>query len=476
MIGDFLFGLVPLMIEELARGGGGGSGGGGSGGGGSSGGGSGGSGGGGLFYFVGLVGYIPMHFLGAFLRKHYFKTHWLGARIFGWVVAGAIALVCIILIPIFHSWLVAIYGIIPIGIGALLGISAGLQNWFVKFGQSTKARKALAAAASNDTVWNEDKLLKYVEGIFYKFQKDWTNFDTASMKLYMSPQYFNHSNLMMYALKGAHRINKVTSPALISKIIVTANDSANNDEDMFEVAISASADDQLYDDRTNVLLFQDKSTFTEFWRFIRKDNSWLFDGIRQQTQSVATTSNAIEKFAQQNGLYYSADWGWLLLPADGYLFNHGKFGTSDINNHVIGIVNNVLTQLYTYTPNPNAQGVVGIDQYLVVQTNVPKTYGRILVRRRSKFINWPVKGLVQVKMEWGEFNNMYDVYASDLERVTSFELLNPAFMAHLRDLPFEVNIEVVDNVVYLFTKGNTNAAIYASLYEIVLKAHKEMQL
>jgi hypothetical protein len=59
MIDDFLFGQVPLIIEELARGGGGGSGGGGSGGGsggGGSGGGSGGGGGGaGIFYVVGLV-------------------------------------------------------------------------------------------------------------------------------------------------------------------------------------------------------------------------------------------------------------------------------------------------------------------------------------------------------------------------------------------------------------------------------------
>jgi hypothetical protein len=471
MMGAFLLGQIPLIIEEFARGGGGGSGGGGGGGGGSSGGS--GSGGGGIFYIVGLAGYIPMHLLGGLLRRHFFKEYWFAARVIGWVIAGLVAAVSIALIFIFKSFLIAFYVNVPIAVGALLGMAAGLNAWVGKFNQNTKVKNAVATYASKDTVWNEANILKFTEGIFYKFQKDWTNFDTDSMQQYMTTNYYNHNRLMMYALKGAHRINKVENPTIISKYILSAHDSDNNDEDTFEVAITATADDQLYDDRTNTLLFRDRSSFTEYWRFNRSGNNWMFAGIRESTEGPATpASYAISQFAAQNGLYYSADWGWLLLPADGYLFQHGKFGTSDINNHAIGFVDNVLTQLYTYTPNPNG----GADVYLIVQTNVPKTYGRILVRRRSKFINLPVKGLTKVTMEWGEFNNMYDVYASDLERVTSFELLNPAFMANLRDLAYEVNIEVVDNVVYIFTKGNTLAGTYASLYDIVLKAHKEMKL
>lgn len=470
MMGVFLLGQIPLILEELARGGGGGSGGGG--------GGSGGSGGsgGGILYIVGLIGYIPMHFIGGWLRKSFFKEYWLAARIVGWTIAFVAAGLSIAFIFIAHSFLLAFYVNVPIAVGVLLGMASGLNAWYAKMGQSSKIRNALAKAESKDTAWNEAKLTTYVEGIFYKFQQDWTNFDTESMRRYLSPNYYNHIYLMMAALRGAHRINKVMNPRIISKIIVAAHDSDNNDEDMFEIAITAKADDQLFDDRTNKLLFQDDNTFTEYWRFIRRGNEWLFDGIRQQTQSAVATSQAMEHFAQENGMYYSADWGWLLLPADGYLFSHGRFGTSDINNHIIGVVHNVLTQLYTYTPVLNSDSPMANDQFLIAQTNVPKSYGRILVRRRSRFINWPVRGLTQVKMEWGEFNNMYDVYASDLERVTSFELLNPAFMAHLRDLPFEVNIEVVDNVVYIFTKAKTSIEYYKALYDVLLKAHKEMKL
>jgi len=479
MLGPLFLDQFSSLLEDFARGGGGGSGGGGGGGGGSSGGSSSGSGGGigGGLYLVGLIAYFPMHALGAALRKYqYGKGHWLAARMVGWAIVGIVAFLSILIVPLFHAMALAFYISFPLAIGALAGMASGLSGLVKVVNQSNKMRTALKLAASKDAAWDEKTLLKYVEGVFYKFQQDWTNFDTESMKRYLSPHYQNHISLMMAALKGAHRVNKVMNPQITATIIAAAHDAENNDEDSFEAAITARADDQLYDDRTNTLLFQDANTFTEYWRFIRQGNTWLFDGIRQATQSDATTSLTIAEFAQQNGMHYSADWGWLLLPADGYLFSHGKFGTSDINNHVIGVVNNVLTQLYTYEPSPETRSLLSIDQYLVLQTNVPKSYGRILVRRRSKFINLPVKGLMRVKMEWGEFNNMYDVYASDMEKVTSFELLNPAFMANLRDLPFEVNIEVVDNVVYLFTKAATDVSTYKALYDILLKAHKEMKL
>jgi len=476
MIGAFFLGQIPLILEELARGGGGGSSAGG--GGGSSGSSSSGGGGaGGIFVLVGLVGYVPLHFLGAQLRKYWYgKDTWRITQAIGWSIVGLVVVAILVLVPVFGSLLLTFYGLIPVAIGAVIGMAAGLYAAFPKVAQTSKMRKALGIASSNDTVWNEKNVLKYVEGIFYKFQQDWTKFDIASMKQYLSPHYHGHITLMMQALHDAHRINKVMSPQVLSSVIATVHDADNNDEDMFEVAFTATANDQLYDDRTDTLLFRDTSTFTEYWRFVRQGNNWLFDGIRQDTQNDSKTRSEIAQFAEQNGMYYSADWGWLLLPADGYLFNHGKFGTSDINNHAIGLVNNVLVQLYTYAPDVNAQTDTGIDKYLVVQTHVPKDYGRILVRRRSKFINWPVKGLTQIKMEWGEFNDMYDVYASDLERVTSFELLNPAFMANLRDLPLAVNIEVVNNVVYLFAQAKSDVASYKIFYDILLKAHKEMKL
>ena len=477
MMGLLLIDQFSSILIEFARGGGGGSGGGHGGGysGGSSSGGSGG-GFGGLLYLVGMVSYIPMHSLGMILRKSKVNhDRWVVVRALGWSIAGAIALTCLILIPIFHSIVTTLYFLLPIAIGAIVGMAAGLHGWIKKAKQSSMVSSALRIAEKNDYIWNEKRLVSYTQGIFLKFQKDWSEFNTESMGRYLSPAYQNHVGLMLQALKAAHRINLVQDITITSAIITGVTDSVDDSEDSFLVGFTVSAHDQLFDDRDNRLLFQDNNSFTEFWRFKRSGNDWLLDGILQATQDESKVRNDIQQFAVAKNMYYSADWGWLLLPVDGYLFSKGRFGTSDINNHVIGYVNNTLTQLYTYQPDlSNASN--GGDQYLVMQTNVPKTYGRILVRRRSKLLNVPVRGLTQMKMEWGEFNNLYDVFASDLERATSFELLNPAFMAQLRDLPFAVNIEVVDNVVYIYTKAGVSTALYESLYEILLKAHKEMKL
>lgn len=463
-MGPFLLGQIPLFVEEFARGGGGGSGG------------SGGSGGGGVFYLVGLIGYLPMHFIGSKLRKHLLgKPLWKFIQIGMWIGVIILGFILVVVFAALQTAIGELYVALPIAVGALIGTGSGLYGWFAKVKQSQKTKDALVAASQKDGAWNEEALVAYATKVFYRYQKDWSDFNTESMKGYLSQNYFNHSTLMLYALNGAHRLNKVNNPAIKTALITAAFDSDDNSKDMFTVGFTAAANDQLYDTRTNKLLFQDNNTFTEFWHFIRSGNGWLFNGITQATENQTKVRPDIQNFAAQNGLYYSADWGWLLLPVDGYLFKGGKFGTSDINNHMIGFVNNVLTQGYTYQPNQTSDGY-NPDNYLIMQTNVPKTYGRILVRRKAKLLNLPVGGLTHIKMEWGEFNDMYDVYASDLERVTSFELLNPAFMAVLRDLPFEVSIEVVDNVVYIYTKARTEISHYAALYDVLLKAHKEMKL
>lgn len=194
---------------------------------------------------------------------------------------------------------------------------------------------------------------------------------------------------------------------------------------------------------------------------------------------MLTYNAELEKFAAANKFCYSADWGWLLLPERGQLFGSGKFGLSDINNHVIGVYNNVLIQLYTYIS-------FGGDakSYLIAQTSLPKSYGDIVVRRRRTGMNFKIRGLNKLSTEWGDFNKKYDIFASNAEQATSFELLNPLFMEKLEAIPFEVNIEVVDNVVYLYADENAHgiassqedASRYGAMLEVLKAAFIEMRM
>ena len=59
--------------------------------------------------------------------------------------------------------------------------------------------------------------------------------------------------------------------------------------------------------------------------------------------------------------------------------------------------------------------------------------------------------------------------------IAATELLTPNFMEKIYGLPFELNIEVVDNVVYFFTK-NRGADNYQQMLEVLSWAFDEMKM
>lgn len=184
-------------------------------------------------------------------------------------------------------------------------------------------------------------------------------------------------------------------------------------------------------------------------------------------------------------MFYSLDMGWLLLPSKGLLMSRGRFGTSDINNHVVGTYNNRLVQLYTYTPIPLSKNSMN---WLVLQVTLPKSYGGIIAQRNRKvFSSTSVyqktpKEYKKYEFEWNDFNKRYSVHATDADRLAAFELINPGFMAYLYDNDPNVSIEVADNVLYLYrylgarTTATVNTGEYETMLTIALKAFKELQL
>jgi len=382
----------------------------------------------------------------------------------GWVLCGVLAGACLLLGSL--GFLVAI--------GALAGMGAGLYNWFSKLKRGKKATKKLQTAAQLDPAWDEPAILARTKELFDAYQKDWSARAWEKMAAYMTPRYYQHASLMVAALMQAKRINQVDTPWIKQSMIVDLDDQADNNSDTVKVGLTAQADDKLINELTGEVIYKDGSEFTEYWRLKRQGNTWLLDGIDQATAAEWKKDVELERFALENGFFYSLDYGWLLIPSRGQIFNTARFGTSDINNHIIGLYNEYLLQLYTYDPVPGSAG-----SYLIAQTNVPKSYGNIVVRRKhlTNFIK--PRGLQKIAMEWGDFNKKYEVFASSAEGVTSFELLHPAFMVQLEALPFEVNIEVVDNVVYLYSNQPTDkvpSVRYRQMLDILREAYKQMRL
>lgn len=468
--------LLTNGLTVFARGGGGGSGGGGGGGGGGfSGGssGSGGSGGGAPFVFLAGVGYVPATIWTSFARRRLTESN----AIIGSLV-GTLAYAGFWLFVAFgmHFW----WGIM-ISLFALIGGLAGYRGWGQQyFKRLGKAKADIAKAAETDPAWDLTTLQITVSEIFMKFQADWSTFNIDSMKTYLSDTYWQHMSLVMAAIKLRDRRNDVQNPQLISTPQpITVSDFEDNSQDRVTFLINAKAHDVLLEsvDGQETELFADNNSFTEYWNFVRSGKTWILEGISQATESAYMLRSNIEAFAKDNGMFYSRDWGWLLLPRRGVLFSGGRFGRSDINNHVIGVYRTLIVELYTYLPN-TAQNNSNQQQYTIAQVALPKRYDSLIVEAKQggmlKLFQKAPAGYNKLSLEWNDFNKRYNVFATNVDQVTAFELLHPVYMEKLFALPFKVSIEVVDNVVYLYTQDRN--ADYATMYNILKDAFEEMKL
>jgi len=327
---------------------------------------------------------------------------------------------------------------------------------------------SLAQAEQASQIWNQQSLKSLGQDTFQNYQKDWSAYNLASMQAYMSPEYYAKNVLLIMALQELRRKNTTVIKSF-SDIFVA---DFSEDQKTCRIGMTVSVQDQLIDTHEERTLFELPLTVTEYYRFTHDGSRWIFTGIDQSTAEPSTQVAQLQQFASENGYFYSLDWGWLLIPSKGQLFSQAKFGKSDINNHLIGQHNDMLVQLYTYNPHPNIA-----ESYLVAQVALPKSYGDIVVRRKNSWVRPSVKGLTEVTLEWPQFHEKYEVYASDLERVTSFELLHPAFMEKLEALPIEINIEVVDNTVYLYNKSQVrDETAYPIILGVLQEAFKQMRL
>lgn len=452
--------LLPDILTVFARGGGGGSGG---------------SSGGGGGEVIAMIGYFPSYYTGKLVKKLLprkaelivsFTSATLMSGLLLWlayVIDGGFFFMFLIVLGIWLGWYAAFYG-----------------TWEKIKNRAARTKGAVDKAALSDSVWQSDQLLVHARQVFMQYQQNWSDFDITSMQSYMTRRQLLLSGLMLRSLREMGRVNTVANPFIANIAIVNIHDSSDDSEDWFQVAIEASANDTLRDARSGQVLFTDKSTFIEYWTFVRQNNTWLLDRIDQATADLSMRNQSIESFAGEHNFYYMLDMGWLFLPNSGVLFQNGRFGKSDINNYTVGLIGEQLVQLYTYTPATNYNILVG-------QINLPKSYEGILVRRKPRFLStWtppkPPREYQKHSLEWPDFNKRYEVSATNADRLAAFELLNPGFMAYLYDTDPGVSIEVADNIVYLYKYIGQQAdklvgsKDYDTLMTILTKAHKELQL
>lgn len=317
----------------------------------------------------------------------------------------------------------------------------------------------------------EKKLAKQVNDTFFGFQKGWSEFDAKAMQQLCSTEYSKRMILELGVLRNYKRRDQMDDCQLTAVYLKKADDYSKG----FEVQIRASATDKLIDEAEKKTLFTDNSPWVEYWQFVCEGGSYKLDLIRQDTEDASKYDAGIAEFAAKQGFYYDPDFGWLMMPTRGAIFGPAGFGNADINNHVIGSVGSAnrqkIVEFYSYEPKAGA----GMSPITVAQAILPKKYDDILVTEKSWYDFKPkLKGLEKVETESVDFNKKFSVWAAQPDRATSFELLATNFMERIYKLDFEVNIEVVDNVLYLYSPDNK--LNYDEMLEVLSWAFDEMKL
>jgi hypothetical protein len=305
--------------------------------------------------------------------------------------------------------------------------------------------------------------------VFLGFQAAWSKFDLKKMKTVTSEQYYKKMVLELNVLKNYKRQNLMENVQLLGAYL------GPNIDQSITVFFQASSDDKLVDTRDDSMVFTDSSAFSEIWTFARVGKKLVLDNITQTTADASKFDAGIAQFANDNGFYYDPDFGWLMMPSRGAIFGPAGFGNADINNHVIGYYGKgakaKIVEFYSYEPKAGAS----LEPITVAQAILPKSYDDILVTEKSWY-NFKPKGkdLNKIETESVEFNKKFAVWAANQDQATSFELLATNFMERIYALGFEINIEVVDNVLYLYSPSKDIK--YADMLEVLSWAFDEMKM
>ena len=366
---------------------------------------------------------------------------------------------------------------------ALIGVMLGARNWkkFRTIKRDKRNADKLSTAAQKDHIWSYEVVKPRTEFVFNSFQKDWSELNYVNMQTYLTPEFYQHNFLLLEAIKEIGRQDKISEIKIKSIDISQVVDSEQDDQDWMAVKIAASLQDTLVETDTNSKLSTGVENFAETWYFQRSGDQWLLGNILPDTAQQSSAVASLQKFATDNSMFYKLDMGRLLIPKRGELFGAGSFQRSDINNHIIGKWDDLLVQLYTLDLFLNNDDESNKKKsYLIGQISLPKSYGGIIIHCSDSescklFGKKSPKGYQKVVLEWGDFNKQYNVYATNLEQVTVFELLNPKFMIDLHDFNLPINIEVIDNVVYFYCKLRKDSQEYSTMLDVLKRAHKELK-
>lgn len=185
----------------------------------------------------------------------------------------------------------------------------------------------------------------------------------------------------------------------------------------------------------------------------------------------------LEDFSHRKGLLYVPRLAPSLIPKAGLLASSGVVRKWSLaSNFLAGHTERHAFYLLSVQPylriHRDATYVIGC-------TIVPKTHDRIIVADKNSALykHAILLPIQRISTESSDFSARYGIFIGQESTVPSLELLNPAFMQALLELPYEISIEVVGRHIYVYLPTKHISQVdFNTVLEIMQFAHKELRL
>ena len=159
--------------------------------------------------------------------------------------------------------------------------------FFVKLTKrSRKSKKLIKQLMKSDTAWKFKDISATVRNSFYAIQNAWTNMDMTPASQYMSEDLFNSFQTKLSWMDYRNEKNVLKDITLLQALPVAVHDDPDNSRDFIWFYIKGKMIDYTIDTTTQLRTDGKMSpvTFVEYWRFVRKDNTWVLNKILQKDE------------------------------------------------------------------------------------------------------------------------------------------------------------------------------------------------
>lgn len=151
-----------------------------------------------------------------------------------------------------------------------------------------RAERLANRLSENDKMWHLRDMKARVELAFFKVQQAWMERDQNLARDFMSDRIYEKHKMQTDAMISAGTKNILENINLLSTLITSVEDYADNNRDTFVALIKGRMTDYHINEKTKTVIkgYPSKTeNFEELWRFIRVNDQWVLDEIDQSVNT-----------------------------------------------------------------------------------------------------------------------------------------------------------------------------------------------